>query len=381
MALGGFPSDAAASHPAVTWAASTESPRPLADAALDATERAALRSCGPGDAGLAEAARTLAEHRAAGEGLADQTGIAFAQRAAGEPHPWARAWAATGASLDPETTGRAVGTWLQGASHAERRRCGVGSARASGGARTLVVLAAEAMADLAPLPTRVRLGQWLTVEARLTVAATGGRVLVAGSTGVPREIPTWFDGSTLRARFAPSGAGPMTVQVVAELANGPRPVLEATVFADQEPSTEADRTSRAPGEDAATCRDAGDASCQLAAMLTAARASEGLSPLARDASLDALARAHATRIAHAHELAHDAGDGSPLDRLRAAGVDASDVTENLVHADSVRLAHRALWASPSHRANMLLPRMERVGVGVAEDESGGLWAVELETAP
>jgi uncharacterized protein YkwD len=113
-------------------------------------------------------------------------------------------------------------------------------------------------------------------------------------------------------------------------------------------------------------------------MLVAARASEGLGPLVFDPALASVARAHAARMARVRELAHDVGDGSAVDRLLAAGLDASDVAENLVRAASVPSAHRALWASPSHRANMLLPRMRRTGVGVARDDHGDLWAVEIE---
>ncbi len=334
-----------------------------------------MQRCGAGDVGLAATARALAARRAAGEPLAGMEGIAFAQRAAGEPHPWARAWAATGASLDEGTVGNGVAAWLQGAAGADLRRCGAGSARSPAGTRTLVVVAVEALADLTPLPTRVRLGQWVEIEARFRVRASGGRVLLAGATGVPREVPAWFDGTTLRARFAPPGPGALTVQVVADLPTGPRPVLEAAVFADEEPPAALDPAAKAPGEDAPPC----DGACLLASMLSRARASEGLAPLARDRDLDAIARAHAAQMARLHELAHDAGDGSPVERVRAAGLDAPEVAEDLARAASIALAHRALWTSPSHRAVMLLPRMRHVGVGVVADEHGELWAVEIET--
>jgi uncharacterized protein YkwD len=81
-------------------------------------------------------------------------------------------------------------------------------------------------------------------------------------------------------------------------------------------------------------------------------------------------------MAAAHDLAHDAGDGSPVDRLRAAGLDARDVGENVAHAPSIALAHRALWASPSHRANLLGAEFDRVGVAVSRDERGDSWVAE-----
>ena len=356
----------------VAWATSTQSPRPLAEA-LDSVERAALDRCGAGDAGLSAAAWTLAARRAAGAGLADMDGIAFAQRAAGEPHPWARAWAATGATLEEDAVARGLAAWLEG--DPRIRRCGVASVGRPGGPRSLVVLAVDALADLGPLPTRVRVGQWLTVEARLRVRASGGKVFVATPTGMPREVPSWFDGTTLRARFAPADVGAIAVQVLADLPSGPRPVLDATVFADADPPA-TEPAAKAPGEDATGCP--AQRECHLAAMLAGARASVGESSLALDSALASVARTHAVRMAQLHQLAHDAGDGTVEDRLRDAGVESAEVAENVVRAPSLSLAHRALWASPSHRANMLLPGVRRVGVGVVEDAHGDVWAVEVE---
>jgi uncharacterized protein YkwD len=372
--------EAVAFEPPVLWASSSESPQPLIEAGLDPLELAALHRCGAGDAALAAAARTIVARRASGGSLADLDELAFAQRAAGEPHPWARAWAATAASLEEGAVIPRLSAWLAQAAPEGIRRCGVASATRGSGERTLVVLVADALADLGPLPTRARTGEWLTVEARMRVATRGGEVFVAGPTGVPRQLPSWFDGTTLRARFAPAETGRMTVQVVAELTSGSRPVLEATIFADANPPA-AERPVPAPGEDVGVCPRAtppGDEECHLARMLATARASVGLAPLAPDVTLAALARAHAAQMATTRRLAHDAGDGSPTDRLRSAGIGAREIAENVVHAPTIALAHRALWASPSHRANMLAVRMEREGVGVVRDELGEAWAVEIE---
>jgi hypothetical protein len=257
------------------------------------------------------------------------------------------------------------------AGDARLRRCGAAEGASADGTRVLVVVTAEALADLAPLPVRVRTGQWLTVEARMRVAASGGRVVVLGPSGAPHTVPSWFDGTALRARFAPEAPGEHTVQIVADLPRGPRPVLEATLFADVDPGA-GDSLRAAPGEDATA--PGGDEET-LAAMLGAARASAGLPPLARDARLDAVARDHVHRVAAARQLTHDAGDGDPTDRLRAAGVPIRAAGENVAHGGTLALAHRATWASPSHRAN-LLGAFDRVGLAVARDADGSVWVVE-----
>jgi uncharacterized protein YkwD len=399
-----FASPALASpEPTIAWVPWSASPRPLDDtpaAHLDALERDALARCGPPEAGLREAARTVLARKVSGAAPAELDSVARIQRAAGEPHPWPRVWIGTaGAPGGDAALERSLLAWL-----AERsqpfRRCGVAAVSAPDGARSLAVVTVDALADLAPLPTSVRTGQWLAVEARLHVRATGGRVMLLGPAGTPRTVPTSFDGSTLRARFAPDGPGEYAVQVVADVESGPRPVLEASVFVDVEPpSRETPRA--AAGEDAVDGGDATspatggsadvlparrpspergrnlDDSEQLTRMLEAARATAGLAPLARDAALDAVAREHAARMAQRHELAHDAGDGGPLERLRDAGLEPRDAAENVAHAATLALAHRAQWWSASHRANMLRPTSDRLGIGVVRDERGEPWVVEI----
>jgi uncharacterized protein YkwD len=207
----------------------------------------------------------------------------------------------------------------------------------------------------------------------MRVPASAGTVLVLGPGGAPRRVPAWFDGTTLHARFALDRPGEFTVQVLATTAAGPRPVVEATVFADAEPPARGS-TELAPGEDAAVGAASDDDA--LALMLATARAASGEPPLVRDARLDAIARDHARRMAAARNVAHDAGDGDPSERLLDAGLTTRSLGENVAHAATVTLAHRSLWASPSHRANMLRRDFERVGVGIERDDRGEVWVVE-----
>ena len=371
VALGAAPASAAES--ALTWASATASPVPGDDAALEPLERAALARCGPGDTGLHETARAIVARKMRGLPMPELDAIARAQRAAGEPHPWPRAWAASAPVLASEATLSRLDTWLA-EYDARLRRCGVASGVGRDGARVLAVVAVEALADLSPLPTRARTGQWLTVEARLRVQLRGGTVIVLGPSGAPHALFTSFDGTTLRAHFAPDRPGEFAVQVIADTArSGPRPVLEASVFADVDPAGRGGERA-APGEDAT-----GNDDDSLARMLVAARAWEGLQPLARDRDLDSVAHEHAARMAAARELAHDVGDGDPAARLRDAGLGGTQVGENVAHASSVALAHRALWASPSHRANMLRRDFDRVGIAVVNGDHGDAWVVETFT--
>ena len=83
--------------------------------------------------------------------MPDSDAIAFAQRAAGEPHPWARAWAASAKTLSPDATLRKLDEWLAEDREPRLRRCAVASGVAPDGTRALAVVAVDALADLAPL--------------------------------------------------------------------------------------------------------------------------------------------------------------------------------------------------------------------------------------
>jgi len=358
----------------ISWAAETRSPVASSVAPVEPLEAAALARCGPGEVRLGDTARAVVGRKLRGLPIPEIDDIELLQRASGEPHPWPRVWTAA-VPPAPEATLRKLDAWLAEQPAPERRRCGVASGVGADGRTVVAVVAIDALADLAPLPIRARTGQWLEVEARMRVHALGGKVIVLGPSGSPRSLPTAFDGVILRARFAADRPGEFAVQVIATVEGGPRPVLEASVFADTEPpSAPGDRT--APGEEAGGTPAAGDDDDSIARMLSAARAAAGLRPLVRDRRLDAVARSHARRMATAHDLSHDAGDGGPVDRLHGAGLDALAIGENVAHAQALPLAHRALWASPSHRANLLGGEYDRVGVGVARDERGDAWVTE-----
>jgi uncharacterized protein YkwD len=362
---------AAADSP-MAWAAATTSPVALEDPPSDRLAREALSRCGAGEAGLRSAAKEIADREVRGLPMPDADAIAATQRAAGEPHPWARAWAASARTLAPDATLRNLDAWLAQSRYPRLRRCAVATAVAPDGVQVLAIVAVDALADVAPLPVRGRTGQWLDVEARLRIPARGGAVIVLGPGGAPRQVPTWMEGRNLHARFALDRPGEFAVQVVASTDTGPRPVLEASVFADIEPF-EHRRDDAAPGEDAG---GSGDEDEVLLRMVASARASAGERALSRDARLDAIARGHAERMSAAHILAHDAGDGDPSERMGAAGLDATATGENIAHAPTLSLAHRALWGSPSHRANLLRREFEHIGVAVCRDERGDAWVVE-----
>lgn len=354
------------------WRPWTRSPRPAG--APDPADRELLGLCTSGDAALNAVAARVAERQASALAPLDVSQITFALRAQGVPYVWPRIWSLEGAALETRDARARLARWLATFHDGGERRCGIADVHASDGQRVLAVIAVDVLADLGALPTRVRPGQWLEVRAKLLVPASAASVVVLGPRGAPKSVPTTLHHGVVEAAFSADRAGAWLVQVVATVQTGPRPVAEAMIQAGGPPPARF-HAEPAPGEDAA--RGVADAATRLARMVNAARVDEGLKPLARDARLDGVARAHAQAMLRARELGHDVGDGSPADRIAALGLAVTSAGENVAHARSVRLAHRALWASPSHRDNLLHRDFDALGVGVARDRDGSVWVCEL----
>ena len=104
---------------------------------------------------------------------------------------------------------------------------------------------------------------------------------------------------------------------------------------------------------------------QLVQMLNQERARAGLPSLKVDDRLTQAARAHASLTAQAKQLAHQfPGEPTLPQRLAATNLRFSNDGENLAHGDSAESAHDDLMHSPPHRANILSPKYNTVGVGV-----------------
>lgn len=345
-------------------------PRPAPVA--DARDSGLLRSCGVGDAALHEVSARLAQ----GEVLAsDAEALTYALRMSGIAHVRPRAWTLSGIGVSRAFADARLRAWLSTFGDVGERRCGIASAQSDDGRDIFAAVVIDAQADLLTmLPTRVRSGDWVKLDARTSIPATGAKVVVLGPSGAPKTVLTSFSGGRIRATFRADRPGAFLAQVLIEGDAGPRPVLEALIFADMEPPPSPPQLE-APGEQ--VDGQGLDAEEALARMVAAARKSERLAPLARDPALDDLARAHAAAMRGARRAAHDVGDGPPHERLEAGGITARAIGENVAHAASVALAHRALWASPSHRGNLLDPRFTRIGIATLPAEDGTIWVTQL----
>jgi uncharacterized protein YkwD len=342
---------------------------PCDEGAADARDAPLLRACGSGDAVLADVAAFIARERLARGSDPDPEDVITELRERGSTLPWTRFRVMTGARLERSILAEDVGQWAERTGGRARRACGISSATDADGREVVVAVVAPLLATVRKIPRNVRRGTWVTVDATLLAPGQDGHVVLLGPRGLPRTLLGSSTDRHVMARFAADQAGRFVAQVVADQGNGPLPVAEVDVTVGTEPR----RDEPAPGEDTSSTTD----ERTLFAMLGRARETEGLPPLHLDRELSKIAVDHAAKLARRGVLAHDVGDGDPSDRVDAAGLVASEVGENAARATTLPLLHRALWRSPSHRANLLSQRFTHAGVGVARDARGTAYAVEL----
>ena len=126
---------------------------------------------------------------------------------------------------------------------------------------------------------------------------------------------------------------------------------------------------------------------QIFEATNAARAEHGLPPLTRNNILDNAARTHSADMARVSIMSHTGSDGSaPSDRVLTATMQSGTSLEWFTLAENVITSSRAesgqrlvsSWMnSPGHRANILNPNVNTIGIGVARDATGQLFGTQV----
>ncbi len=119
-----------------------------------------------------------------------------------------------------------------------------------------------------------------------------------------------------------------------------------------------------------------EAAEEIFARVNQARAQQGLEKLEWDASLAAAALEHCRRMAAEGEIEHRyTGEPALAERTASAGARFNLVEENIGTGPTAARLHEEWMNSPGHRANLLNPRVNRVGIVVVLAR-GTLYAVE-----
>jgi uncharacterized protein YkwD len=114
----------------------------------------------------------------------------------------------------------------------------------------------------------------------------------------------------------------------------------------------------------------------LLAAANEARANQGLSPLRLDPVLTEASAAHAREMADHANISHQFNDEPDLaERGANAGAHFSLISENVGEAPSSVIIHDLWMHSPGHRANLLDPNVDTIGIAVVTRDNQ-LYAVE-----
>jgi len=97
------------------------------------------------------------------------------------------------------------------------------------------------------------------------------------------------------------------------------------------------------------------------------RKANRLGALKWDEGLAIAARKHAQEMAKRRAVEHNfPGEPSLPSRATKAGARFISISENVVQAANAKVAHSEFMHSPNHKANILDPDVDSIGIGVAQ---------------
>ena len=109
------------------------------------------------------------------------------------------------------------------------------------------------------------------------------------------------------------------------------------------------------------------------AIVNAQRAKVGATPLTFDACAQAAALTWSQHMASTGSLVHNSL--TPL--FRCPGPAVTRAAENIAYGGQTPSALMSMWMNSSgHRANILDPALHRIGIGIATDSHGTIWATQ-----
>jgi uncharacterized protein YkwD len=234
---------------------------------------------------------------------------------------------------------------------------------------TSVVLAMQRVdVELLPVPRRLDAGGSAMFAGRLLRGFTRPMVLVAPPSGQVRELPVRGGGDSFQTSLrCDAGAGRYQVELMASDTRGKTVLANFPLFCAVEPPRSAPRRVVAAPE----TTDPARAEALLLEVVNRDRAAASLAPVQPDEALARAARAYSQEMAETQNVDHvSPRSGDARDRVRAAGARVRVVMENVGQANSVAEAQKSFMSSPGHRANVLHPRVSRLGAGVAFRRDG-----------
>lgn len=108
------------------------------------------------------------------------------------------------------------------------------------------------------------------------------------------------------------------------------------------------------------------------------RTSRGLNALQKNETLTQIGREHSEDMFNRGYFAHNTPEGKNVaDRATAHNYLYLVIGENLAYAPTLPLAHKGLMDSPGHRANILSPEFNKIGIGIMDGGVYGLMVTQV----
>ncbi|HUT52134.1 MAG TPA: CAP domain-containing protein [bacterium] len=236
----------------------------------------------------------------------------------------------------------------------------------------MVIVLADKRTELSPFPRQVNLPSSWTLRGKLANSCRGSKakVLLTSPGGKVQSIEAKMNGDSFSATIPfNQGAGTYHLEVEA-VGSGTAKIaalMEVTAGGAGGSSSSTFEVSgfdRVPGDEA-------EAEDMMLEMINQVRFKEGLEAVSDDPHLKELARAQSRDMKERQYVGHLSPEfGTLSDRVQAAGLSGYAIKENVALDNDLAQAMNNLLKSPAHRAVIIDPDVNTVGVGIAFSGQG-----------
>jgi uncharacterized protein YkwD len=183
---------------------------------------------------------------------------------------------------------------------------------------------------------------------------------------------------TFLAAITLSEPGTYALQFIEDDGDGPLPAARAQIrTVGPEPANGAPHLTPATPPPMDTAPQPVHEASAMVAELNRVRLARHNTLLVEHTQLAGIAQAQLALRMRDSEVSHATRNGTPSERLRAAGLQAASTGENISRGPSLEEAWNGLVESPSHASNMFGEPFNAVGTAVATAPNGETWVLQI----
>jgi uncharacterized protein YkwD len=311
-----------------------------------------------GDGRLADIALELAQSATSESEALDGTTLALMTRARGLVNPLPQVVFAR--AQDLETAGEALlkkaASWI---AEFESTHYGIAATRRREGWAAVLVLDTRPI-DLAPIPVALEEPGRIEIHLRLHNELVHPKLIITQPDGSV-ETPESVDEGRRLNMTLPLSKGLWGLEIMGTGVHGPTVVANMGIAVDAELPRDPPRLN---GK-ALNTKGVAD---ELLKLIARDRKAHGLSALTYSPDLARVALAHSQDMQQSHFFGHiSPSAGGPQERAAQNHVPAWNVRENIARGYSAEEIHTLLMLSPAHRAAILSPHVDELGIGVTKE--------------